>query len=717
MPSKAAKANTGENMSSQDNNISSWIADNKLVLLLAVCSFAMAFGLRAMEYSSWSNPAYSVDGEYIMGTHDAYYWLSGAKGVGGAAANPMSGLLRFLNSVTGASYANIAFWLPAVFAGLCALAAFGWGVLLGGPWAGLTGAVYATSIPAFYFRTRLSYYDTDLITLVFPLFISFLLGAYLLPGLRRNWLAYDESEEPYRPRTIHYICALLGGAFTAYGDKWHGDVSTFGMIVFFIAIGLALVCARRDSRAALLRGLLIYSCAAFWGLPGLAVSVLLVAAIHKDMLQSHKLYDNSLVYLALLALPMVFSGAAISVFSGVFAKISNYLKPVAAVTSAGPGPQYPGIAQSIIEAQNIALNELFFNMSGNATLGLAGFAGYFISIAFYPLLLLLLPFAASTLAAMYLGARFTMFGGIVTGLGLFLCLAVLSKIFPRLREYKGLIKGVQAIVLIVLLVVNLLPHLATMAPTPIMGAPHAKALIETGKKMEKDSTIWTWWDWGYASMYYAGVNSFANGGNHAGPVLYPLALALSTPSPVQASQFIKYSAAHGNNPANVWKDMPGAEVAKLLRSMARPGIIFPEIPDQYITVCWDNIRLAHWIVYYGDFDLADGRGIHPEMARINESFDMDLKIGRFAIKGHGPIPLSSYDILRRVGARHKVFPGIKDRHMLFNAKNEQAFMVDDRIYRSMMLQLLIADPSNKIIKDNFELVYDGYPMVRIYKVL
>ncbi|WP_415719058.1 STT3 domain-containing protein [Maridesulfovibrio sp.] len=704
-------------MGFQDKNISSWIAENKLVLLLAVCSFAVAFGLRAMEYGSWSNPAYSVDGEYIMGTHDAYYWLAGAKGVGGAASNPMSALLRCLNSVTGVSYANFAFWLPAVFAGLCALAAFGWGVLLGGPWAGLTGAVYATSIPAFYFRTRLSYYDTDLITLFFPLFISFLLGAYLLPGLRKNWLADDESKEPYRPTTLHYIYVLLGGALTSYGAKWHGDVSTFGMIVFFIAIGLALVCARRDSRAALLRGLLIYSCAAFWGLPGLAVSVLLVAAIHRNMLQSHRLYDNSFFYLALLALPMIFSGEAMSVFSGVFAKIGNYLKPVAAGSSAGIGPQYPGIAQSIIEAQNIELNELFFNMSGNAALGLVGFAGYFISIAFYPLLLLLLPFAASTLAAMYLGARFTMFGGIVTGLGLFLFLAVSLKIFQSLKNYKGFINGVQSIVLIALLILNLVPHLAAMSPTPIMGAPHAKALIEVGKKIKKDSTVWTWWDWGYASMYYAGVNSFANGGNHAGPVLYPLALALSTPSPVQSAQFIKYCAEHGNNPADVWKDMPGQDVVRLIRSMARPGIAFSGIPDQYLTVCWDNIRLAHWIVYYGDFDLVAGRGIHPEMARINESFDMDLNIGRFAIKGHGPIPLSSYDILRRAGARHKSFPGISDRHMLFNGNNEQAFMVDDRIYRSMMLQLLIADPSSRIIKDNFELVYDGYPMVRIYKVL
>ncbi len=704
-------------MSSQDNNISSWIADNKLVLLLAVCSFAMAFGLRAMEYSSWSNPAYSVDGEYIMGTHDAYYWLAGAKGVGGAATNPMSGLLRVLNSITGASYANIAFWLPAVFAGLCALAAFGWGMLLAGPWAGITGAVYATSIPAFYFRTRLSYYDTDLITLFFPLFISFLLGAFLLPGLRRNWLAYDDSEETYRPLTVHYIYALLAGAFTAYGDKWHGDVSTFGMIVFFIGTGLALVCARRDSRAALLRGLLVYSCAAFWGLPGLVVSVLIVGAIHKKMLQNHKLYHSSLLYLALLALPLVFSGVAMSVFSGVFAKISNYLKPVAAVTSATTGPQYPGIAQSVIEAQNIPLDELFFNMSGNATLGMSGVIFYFLGIAFYPLLILLLPFAASTLGGMYLGGRFVMFGGIVTGLGLFLCLVMLMKLVPSLKKYNGLLKGAQAIVLIILLVVNLLPHLATMAPTPIMGATHAKALIETGKKIKKDSTVWTWWDWGYATMYYAGVRSFADGGNHAGPVLYPLALALSTPSTVQAAQFIKYSASHGNNPAKVWKDMKGEQVIKILHAMAQPGREFTAGPDQYITVSWDNIRIAYWILYYGDFDLVSGKSSHPDMSRIRESFDVNFKTGEFLVKGYAPVPMSTCMVLRKDQPIHKRFNRVKDRNLLFNAQVEQGFMVDDRVFNSMLLQLLVADPNSSRIKDNFELVYDGYPMVRIYKVL
>jgi dolichyl-diphosphooligosaccharide--protein glycosyltransferase len=350
-------------------------------------------------------------------------------------------------------------------------------------------------------------------------------------------------------------------------------------------------------------------------------------------------------------------------------------------------------------------------------LGISGFLLYFVSIAFYPLLLLLLPFAASTISAMYLGGRFAMFGGIITGLGLFLCLAVLIKSIPRLAKYQEVLKGVQGVVLILVLIVNLLPHLITMAPTPIMGAPHAKALIEAGKKIKKDSTIWTWWDWGYASMYYAGVKSFADGGNHAGPVLYPLAMAMSTPSFVQSAQFIKYSAEHDNKPAEAWKDMSGDEVAKFLRSLARPGKKFAAAPDQYITVCWNNIRLAYWILFYGDFDLVSGQSRHPEMARIREAFDLNSRTGELSIKGHAPVALSSYTVLSKEQPGHKSYPGINDRNLLFNTKSEEGFMVDDRIFRSMLVQLLIANPNSRNIKDNFELVYDGYPMVRIYKVL
>ena len=703
-------------MSTQDKNISSWIADNKLVLLLAVCSFAMAFGLRAVEYGSWSNPAFSVDGEYIMGTHDAYYWLAGAKGVGSAATNPMAGLLRFLHAATGAQYANIAFWLPAVFAGLCALAAFGWGMLISGPWAGLTSAVYATSIPAYFFRTRLSYYDTDIITLFFPLLISFLLAVYLLPGLRRHWFAKDESEEPYQPRTVHYIYMLLSGALTSYGAHWHGDVRTFGVILVLVAIGLAVVCARKDCRAALLRGLLVYAYAAFCGLPGLALAVIFIAALHKNMLQHHKLYNNWLVYLGVLVLTMLLSGVALSMFAAVFAKISSYLKPVAAISSGVTGPKYPGVAQSVIEAQNIPLEELFFNMSGNATLGMSGFILYFLGIAFYPLLILLLPFAASTLGGMYLGGRFVMFGGIVTGLGLFLCLVVLMKLVPSLKKYNGLLKGAQAIVLIVLLIVNLLPHLATMAPTPIMGAPHAKALIETGKKIKKDSTVWTWWDWGYATMYYAGVRSFADGGNHAGPVLYPLAYVLTTPIPVQSAQAILFSAENDYNPAKVWDKMSSVEVENMLANFGRKKFDFKKKADQYVVVNWENLNLAYWILYYGAFDLVEGNSKHPQLAPIRKAFDLDFKTGELKMDGQQSIFLNSCDVMEGKRSFSKVFNQYNPYHLIYDKGIGRGFICGSMAYNSMMVRLLLGDPFKVDLADQFELVYDGYPDVRVYKV-
>lgn len=636
----------------------------KVFVLFSLISFAFAFGLRCIDLPKWSDPSFMVHGEYIMGTHDAYFWLAGAKGIGSAVENPMAGLIRVLGAVTGAQYGNIAFWLPAVFAGFCAMAAFAWGMLVGSSFVGLVSAVYATSIPAYYFRTRLSYYDTDVVTLFFPLLISVLMARWISLGIRKTWLPNKEEIPEFSASVWDYLLLVIAGAITCYGKFWHADVLTFGLMASFFSFALIFLCGSSQSRPELLKGMLVYALAAFMGWIGLAASLLLVGAFLYAPLKENKLCKNIYVLAAAFIAVFALSGMGQNLLWELSIKFTAYLKPVADEATTSSGPLYPGIAQSIIEAQNLSFDVLFTNLTGSEVLCWLGFASFAFALFLVPTLSYLAPFAAITFAAVSMGGRFSMFGGIVLGIGLSFTAHWLIMRFCQIEKWRPILGAAQATVIVLLLFSNIFVGYKNAPATPIMGPAHVEALIESGKVMPKDSTVWTWWDWGYATMYYAGVNAFANGGHHGGPVLFPLGFAYATPSFLQASQLIKFSAANQNSPAAVWDKMTAKQVSNLLLALSSQKMNFPKSPKQYLVASWENIRLAYWILYYGSWNINTGKGLHPNAAPIMSAFDLNFDQGILTIKGQRPFSISSYDFLEATKITQKNFLHQLD-HTLF----------------------------------------------------
>ncbi|MBI9112711.1 STT3 domain-containing protein [Maridesulfovibrio ferrireducens] len=700
----------------QDFKKPAWMNDWKVFLLFSMIAFAFAFGLRCLDLPKWDNPNFMVNGEYIMGTHDAYYWLAGAKGVGSALGNPMSGLIRFLGSVTGAQYGNIAFWLPAVFAGFCAIAAFAWGMLVAGPWVGLAGAVYATSIPAYFFRTRLAYYDTDVVTLLFPLLISVLLARWVSLGIRGSWVPIKNSKIEFNPTFFDYCLPVVAGALTSYGNLWHGDMQTFGIATVFVAVALAMVCGTRDTRAELMRGIVFFCLVAFAGWVGFAAILLLVALFRLPVIRNHKMYNNEYCYLAAFLAIIFLSGVGLDFIVGISGKIASYMKPAADISTSVSGPVYPGIAQSVIEAQNISINDLLTNLTGSNLLGWLGIISFSIMLFRVTSSLFLLPFAVVTFAAVYMGGRFSMFGGIAIGVGISYLINMLIEKFA-VSKVKMAMGALQVLLLSAVLFSNVGAMYLQTPPTPIMGNSHAVALIESGKVMPEGSTVWTWWDWGYAASYYTGKHSFADGSRHGGSLLFPLAFAYTTPYSMQSSQLMRFSADNGNNPASVWDKMKAKDVQKMLQSFGAIKYKSKTGSKQYIVLTWENLRLAYWILYYGSWNIIDGGGVHPNCIAIRNPFTLEPGSGVLNIKNEGSVKLSGYAVLNKNGSTFNKFANNIGPEMLYSRTVNQGMLVDDFLRRSMLVKLLIEDPASPQISEYFKIVYDDFPNVRVYEVL
>lgn len=149
--------------------------------------------------------------------------------------------------------------------------------------------------------------------------------------------------------------------------------------------------------------------------------------------------------------------------------------------------------------------------------------------------------------------------------------------------------------------------------TPVLPRQHAEALIDLGKDSSLDSMIWTWWDWGYASQYYAELATVVDGGKHAGRDVFPVGFALANHSMEQANRMIRFSSQHpprtryilGYDPAKVWDAVPRDEISATLEQQLSISDYPVKVP-QYIVIAWKDFTIAKWITFFGNWDLGTG---------------------------------------------------------------------------------------------------------------
>jgi dolichyl-diphosphooligosaccharide--protein glycosyltransferase len=167
------------------------------------------------------------------------------------------------------------------------------------------------------------------------------------------------------------------------------------------------------------------------------------------------------------------------------------------------------------------------------------------------------------------------------------------------------------------------------------------------------------------------------------------------------------------NPIKDLMEMESVQAARFLHVVAAEDQDWPEAPPQYLTVSWENLRLAGWISYYGNWDIVTGTSSPGKMQRVQGEVRIDSAAGTMTVNGQ-PAPIDSLDVIEEEGTRHFEWPNGSGSHVLINQAARQVYLMDAKMYRSMMVQMLIAPPEN--FAEDFELVVDRYPWVRAYKV-
>lgn len=738
-------------------------------LFWGLVTLALAFGLRMLEWPCWQNPEYRLGEEWLLATHDAYHWVAGAEGFGRAVGHPMAVMLKALADLLHTYPAAVGFWFPPVLSSLVAVIVFAWVWALGSLEAGVAAGVLTTLAPGFLARTMLGYYDTDLVTLFFPLLMtlapaSWAMRYMLLPrmvlrrlalgagqlSLRRLFrrqgpvpplaAALTREEHLGNPLRWQWV-VLLGcsGVVSWWTQEWH---SVFPYLIRYnvgLLAFMSLVMAPRGRRALLLLGSLAYALPTLAGPAGLVFSLLLLTAGTRPGYRLRRLFCRPWV-LVLLWLGVIGLALQGDILTTIANQANAYLKHAGDAKSTGEGAMlvYPSVAQSIIEVQDLSLSGLLPYFHPWMEAAVVGLLGFVLVVARRPGALFLLPLAALALLSTKLGGRMVMFGAPVVAVGLTLPLFWLWQRLLR-AGLRGSVAGLLTSgVVLALLVAPFVDMIPAMSQGPMINRRHADALTRVRTMTPEDSMLWLWWDWGYAAHHFARRPTIADGAEHAGPSLYLPAAVFATDNPRFARQLIRYTAQHGNEPGKVFEDMDGQEAQALMDTLRSPET--PLIAAQgrvFLVVSFEMLRLGFWISNFGSWNFVTRSGEGGALSIVPQALAYKLDSGEVRLEGStSAIYPASISVFEETGVSRRDYvqewfaahpkatreeqdaflAGRRNINFLFNRVTGEKLAMDARLYNSLMVQLLLGDAHNPRFFPYFKLVYDNV-FARIYEVL
>ncbi|MDR1777892.1 MAG: hypothetical protein LBR31_08725 [Desulfovibrio sp.] len=728
-------------------------------LFWALATLGIAFALRMTEWPCWQNPEYRLGREWLLATHDAYHWVAGAEGFGLAVGHPMAAMLSALSEMLQSYPAAVAFWFPAVLASLVACVVFAWVWAFDSMEAGLAAGLLTTLAPAFLGRTLLGYYDTDLVTLFFPMLMSLAPACWamrymLLPQMILRRLALGSGLKtadglqkghaaslghPGNPLRWEWTVLIgLSGMLSWWTQEWHSVFPYLARCNVALLAFMSLVMAPRGRGKLLLIGSLAYALPALAGPPGLAASLLVLLA---GLGQARKL-RQTLSHPVLLAL--FWAGVVLLLIrGGILNTILNhadaYLKHAGDVKSTGEAISlvFPSIAQSITEVQDLSFSALFAYFHPWAWASVLGLFGFVLVVFRRPGALFLLPLGVLGLLSTKLGGRMVMFGTPIVAIGLTLPIYWVLRRLWRGRGGAGL-GALTSAILVILLVAPFADMIQAMSQGPMINRRHAEALRRAGNISPPDSMLWLWWDWGYAAHHFARRATIADGAQHAGPSLYLPAAVFATDNARFARQLICYTALADNDPGRVFENLDAVAAQSLMDRLRSPETPLLERKGrQFVVVSFEMLRLGFWISNFGNWNFVARQSTGGALSIIPQGLSYKLDTG--AVRLHGwdkTVLAASINVFGETGLvtrsavrewfeahpgaspeeRKAFLSGRRNVHFFFNTITGEKLVMDETLYNSLMVQLLTGSPQDRRFSPYFRLVYDNV-FSRIYEVL
>ncbi|MDA9735017.1 dolichyl-diphosphooligosaccharide--protein glycosyltransferase subunit STT3 [SAR116 cluster bacterium] len=241
-------------------------------------------------------------------------------------------------------------------------------------------------------------------------------------------------------------------------------------------------------------------------------------------------------------------------------------------------------------------------------------------------------------------------------------------------------------------------------------------LIKEG--FDTSSIIVTWWDYGYWLNYFSGLTSVHDGGSQRSPKTYLVANALTSTSQKNSYDIINYVVS--NNVKKVREDS-SQNYINFINEISKSKPIDRPV---YFYLSRDMIKWWSTITYIGNWDIINGA---EKNKTVFERIDCNPKSQSEMVCGGAVLNVNSGSIsngnqldslvISQNGKMIRRFDYDKKGQvsLLIDIINEKRFfyVVSPDTLRSTFTKLYFLNNNNS---DYFQLVKDGYPSYKIFKI-
>ncbi len=568
-----------------------------------------------------------------------------------------------LSKIQDTEIENVALWLTPFFAVLFVFPLALFFYKLDYPIAGYTGSLLGSISLIYLIRTSIVRYDTDALNLFFPLIIALFL------------ILYFKNKD--KTRLIHLI---VGGIFCQLYNWWYQHPGLI-LVIFFIFVFYLLL-----------------------------ENSFKVKNLHLIDILIFFIFTNPLI---------LYHG--IANFLGLF---KTYLIKYHEVSWQG----FPNIMMSISEARHFSFPQVVKICCGNIFLFFVGISG--ISILIIRKIrefLLILPIFVIGLMTFKGGNRFAMYLAPFIGIGFGTYLDIISRYLNKKSKVFYLFQLLAIIFTsIVILVSNTesFKYVATPKVTPSL----VHNFIKLSEITPKNAWIWTWWDYGTAIQYFSHRAVFHDPQSQYSPKTYFVATSFSTSNPETAHNIILGIANLGLTGIKE-KIKNGIKPQELKREIFAGKYVSNITNPIYWIFTDDMFPKFAWINYFGTWNFEQQRGKKTKLLffpgciyygdNIFSCRNLKIDANRGLIfSGRKAMPVEYVCIKQNKNISLKKFD-IKNNlvlEIIKNNRNRKAnfiFVMDKDTFNSMFNQMYIL---TKYDPRFFELVYNNFPVMTVYKV-
>lgn len=614
---------------------------------LIILAFSFSVLVRLIWVYQFSDvEAFKFAGQFMINTNDGYLWAEGARDLisGTSQLHSLSPvesaptwLTYIIVKVLPFSFETIIFYMPVFFGSLIVVPMILIGQNLKLPEVGFLAALLASIAVSYYNRTMVGYYDTDMLTIVFPVFLLWSLI-----------LALRTGEEKYLLITALEIIAYRWW----YPPSYSLEFAYFGLILIY-----TLVFDRKNMFNFKLLAIMMF---AMMGLSSLwrFTLVVLVYLIFKQAK-----FQKYIWYILGLSIGLFFLTGG---FDPIWVQLKGYVfKDTVEVSKDTLPLHFFSVMQTVREAGQIPFSTFAERISGHTITFILSLVGCAVLAWRNPVMLLGLPLLGLGFLALVGGLRFTIYAVPIGAFGiaylLFTCSVFVQSLF--IHEKVGQIVKSSVVILgaLAILYPNILHVIDYRVPT-VFNKMEVELLNKLKTISDREDYVVAWWDYGYPLRYYVDTKTLIDGGKHSGEVNFPVSYMLTNPSEKAAklarleveyteNAFTKAEKNETviNNTAQMTLDAGFKNANDFLDSLDTNITLPPKTRDIFFYLPYRMMGIYPTVAQFSNLDIMSGKTVRQpfffQTNRFQDAADkMDFGQGVVLDKAKGMVKLGTQEI-------------------------------------------------------------------------